>query len=103
MRHQDPAGIAACRVAQEPDARGAQLPIHVGVVNDFAGEVVVGVVNRPIHAIAEPELPREVDGQPPGCVPVGRVSDPVDQRTVVVRRHLGGDRVREIESLAKDQ
>ena len=41
--------------------------------------------------------------QRPGRVPVGRVSDPVNQLTVVVRRHLGGDRVLEIESLSKDQ
>ena len=87
--------------------------IHVGIVNDFAREVdgairestarLVGVVARPIHAVAEPTRPREVDGHTPGPVLVGRVSDPVDELAVVVGRQRVGDRVLETESLAKDQ
>ena len=101
------------RIAQETDARGAQLLIHVRVVNDLAREVdrpvrepsacLIGVIDRPIHTVAEPELPREVDGQPPGRVPVCRSLDPVDELAVVVLGQLAGDHGLEIESLSEDQ
>ena len=62
-------------VAEEPDAERPQLVVDVRVVDDFAGQEdraigkagagLIGVVDRAIDAIAEPELPREVQRQRP--------------------------------------
>ena len=56
-----------------------QLLVDVGVVDDLAGQEhpligeplpgLVGVIDRAIDAIAEAELPRQVDGQPALVVP----------------------------------
>ena len=56
----------------------AQLVVDVRVVDDFAGEEdaaigktlarLVGVVDRAIDAVAEPEFAREVHGEPPGAM-----------------------------------
>ena len=53
-----------------------QLVVHVRVVDDFAGQEhaaigkplarLVRVVDGAIDAVAEAELLREMDGQPPG-------------------------------------
>ena len=67
---------ALAGVGEKPDAGVAQPVVDVRVVDDFAGEEdvalgeaaprLVGVVDRAIDAVAEPELAREMDGQPAG-------------------------------------
>ena len=64
----------AAGVRQEADAERPQLVVDVRVVDDLAGQVdvlvgelaprLVGVVHGPVHAVAEPELLREVDREP---------------------------------------
>ncbi len=61
-------------VAQEADSHRPQLIVDVRVVDDFAGQIhgpigkpaarLIGVIDRPIDAVAEPELPGQADGQP---------------------------------------
>ena len=60
-------------VAQEADAARAQPLVDVGVVDDLAGEKdvapgkwrdrLVRVVDGAVDAVAEAELPRQVDGE----------------------------------------
>ncbi len=63
----------ASSCAHELDPHGPQLLVDVRVVDDLAGQEhaavgealpgLVGVVDGAVHAVAEAELAREVDGQ----------------------------------------
>src|SRR5690606_11371737 len=98
---------------EEPDARAAQLLVDVGVVDDLAGQVdalalepfarLVGIVHGAIDAVAEAELPREVDGHPPGLVAVVVGPHLVHERAVIVASELVLDGVLEVEPLAEAQ
>ena len=65
-------------VAEELDALAAQPIVDVRVVDDFAGQKnapigkalarLIGVVDRAVDAVAEPELAREMDREPPGLM-----------------------------------
>ena len=66
------------RLAQEPDAGGAQPIVDVGIVDDLAGQVdvllgkspprLIGVVDGAVDAVAESEFAGEVHGQTPDTV-----------------------------------
>jgi hypothetical protein len=83
-------------IAEEADAVGAQAIVDVRVVDDLAGEEdvaageardrLVGVVDGPIDAVAEPELAGEVEREPPLVVAVIGAADLVDEAAVVRRR-----------------
>ncbi len=100
-------------IAQEPDACRPQLLVDVGVVDDFAGQEhplvgeplpgLVGIVDRAIDAVAEAELPRQVDGQPALVVPEIAGSDALDDVAVVVARQVALDGVLQVEALAEDE
>ena len=64
---------------------------------------LVGVVHRAVDAVAEPELAREMDGQPAGVVAVVVRPDAVDDRAVVGGRQFPGDGLLHVEALAEDQ
>ncbi len=100
-------------IAEEPDAAGAEPVVHVRVVDDFAGEenvapgkprdCLVGIVDGAVHAVAEAELPREVDDEATLLVTVVARAHFVDQRAVVGGGQLARDGLFHVEALAKDQ
>ena len=63
-------------IGQKADALRAQLIVDVRVVDDFAGQKdvavgkpvprLIGVVDGAVHAVAEPELTGQKNGQAPG-------------------------------------
>ena len=82
-------------------------------MDDFSGQVdaavrkplprLVRVVNRAIHAVAEPEFSREVDREPAGLVNEVVVLDLLDEGAVVVLDQHAGYGVFEVEAFSKDQ
>ena len=92
---------------------GPQLIVDVRVVDDLAGQEhraigkslarLVGVVDRAIDAVAEAELPRQMDREAAGLVAVAGALIRGDQRAVVAGGQLAGDGVLEIEALPEDQ
>ena len=107
-----PIGVLA-GVGEEPDPHRPQLVVDVRVVDDFAGEEdvaigealarLVGVVDRAVDAVAEPELAREVHGQPAGAVREVVGLDPLDDRAVIVVGQHAGDGMLQVEAFAEDQ
>ena len=101
------------RFAQEADALRAQLVVDVRVVDDLAGQVdaaigeararLVGVVHGAVHAVAEAELARQVDGEPAGLVAEAVVLDARDEVAVVALGEHAATSCLQIEALAEDQ
>ena len=87
--------------------------VDVRVVDDLAGQEdvaageaparLVGVVDRAVDAVAEAELAREVDRQPPGCRGGSRRRGPRRRARCVGRGQLAGDGLLHVEALAEDQ
>jgi hypothetical protein len=85
----------------------------VRVVNDLTGERhwqsgealprLVGVLHRSLDAVAETELAREMDGEPPGAVREVVALDAFDEIAVVALGEHAGDGVLHVETFAKDQ
>ena len=83
------------------------------IVNDFAGQEdasigesfprLIRVIDGPIHAVTEAELPREMDCQPPGVIGEILGFDPLDEGAVVVLGQHAGDGVLEVEAFAEDE
>src|SRR5215211_111778 len=81
-------------VRQEPDANLPEPPVDRGVMDDVPGYVdapvrellscLEGVVHRPIHPVAEPELLGEAQGQTVGLEDVAVLADRVDDLRAVV-------------------
>ena len=90
-----------------------QFLVDVRVVDDFAGEEhltvgealarLIGVVDRAIHAVAEAELAREVDGQSARAEREVIRLDLLDDGAVVVLGQPAGDGLLEVETLAEDE
>ena len=101
------------RLAQEPDAGGAQAIVDVRVVDDLAGQIdvligespagLIGVVDRAIDAVAEPELAGEVHGQASGAVLEVVGADLLDDAAVVGGGQFSGHRLLHVEALAEDE
>ena len=99
-------------ITQEPNTRRAQLPVHVGIVNDLAGQVhgpvrvlqpgLVGVVNGAVDPVAKSELTREPNGQSSRAMRVAGGLDLLDSGTVIIIGQSAGDRVLKIEPFAED-
>ena len=106
-------GTGLAGVAEKADVLLPQLIVHVRVVDDLPGEEdalyrkalagLVGVVDRPIDAVAEAEFPGEVDRETPGRVAVALFLDLGDQGRVVAGRQHACDLVFEVEALPEDQ
>ena len=101
------------RVGQEADPLRPELVVDVRVVDDFAGEEdaavgkslprLVGVVDRAIDAVAEPELTRQVDGEPAGAEAVAVLFDGADDLAVIALGEHVGDLVFEVEPFPEDK
>ena len=100
-------------VAEKLDALGAEAVVDVRVVDDLAGEKhaairkplarLIGVVDRAVDAVAEPELAREMDRETPGPVLEVVGLDLLDQIAVVVLVQLGRDRVFQVEAFSEHE
>ena len=100
-------------VAQETDALGAQVFVHVRVVDDFAREEhlavrkslarLVRVIDRAVHAVAEPELSSEVHRQPSGLVGEILRLHALDEGAVIVLGQHAGDGLLHVETFTEDQ
>ena len=87
--------------------------VDVRVVNDLAGQkdVAVGeappclirIVDRPIDAVAEAELARQMDREPARAVLEIPRTNVVDDPAVVRRRELAGDGLFHVEALAENE
>jgi hypothetical protein len=100
-------------VAEELDAHRAQLLVDVRVVNDLAGQVdralrkplarLVRVVDGAIHAVAEAELSREVDGETSRAVGELVGLDAIDESAVIVVGQHAGDGVLQVEAFTENE
>ena len=100
------------RIAQKTNPRLAQAVVDLRVVDDLAGQVdaavgeaaarLVGVADRAVDAVAEPELARQVHGEPPGPPAVAGVLDLVDKPAVVVAGQIASHRQFQVQALAVD-
>ncbi len=85
----------------------------MGVVDDLAGQEhtpigkalarLIRVIDRPIHAIAKPELAGEMHREPPLAKLKVVGFDLLDEIAVVVLVQLGRDRVFQVEALSKHE
>ena len=83
------------------------------VVNDFSGQedvaagksapCLIRVVHGAIHAVAEAEFAREMNGEPPVVVAESAGADVVHERAVVRGGKLPGDGLLHVEAFAEDQ
>jgi hypothetical protein len=99
-------------IAQEADAHRAQLIVDVRVMDDLAGQKhgaigkaaarLVGVIDRPVDAVTEPELAREANRQPAGSISEVLRFDAVNQVAVIARRQHAGHGMLQVEALAED-
>ena len=104
---------AAGFVAEESDAHRAELFVDVRVVDDFAGEIdrpigealarLVRVVDRPVDAVAESELAREVNGEAARAVHEIVGLDLLDERAVIAVGEQASHGLLQVQSFAKDQ
>ena len=71
-------------IAREADAHRPHAVVHVGVVDDLAGQEdaavgkaarLIGVVDRAVDAVAEAELPRQIQTETAGLETVVRCLD----------------------------
>ena len=86
---------------EELHAHVAQLLVDMGIVDDLAdqeqppvGELdpgLIGVIDRPVHSVAEPEFPGEPEGQRPGVEPILIGAKRLDHGAVVVGGELSFD------------
>ena len=101
------------RIREKPDPVVAQPLIDVRVVDDLAGQEdvpsreppprLVGVIDRPVDAVTEPEFPGEVQREPAGRKVIAAGADLVDDRAVVGRRELACDGLFHVEALTEDE
>jgi hypothetical protein len=83
---------------QEPDPHLGQAPVDAGVVDDLAGDEdpalgellprLVGVLDRPVHAVAEPELAGQAEGERARLQAVPLGAHALHQRGVVIAHEL---------------
>ena len=83
------------------------------VVNDLAGEVhrsigkpparLIRVVHGAVHAVAEAELAREVDGEPAGPVREVVGLDALDDLAVIVLGQHAGDGTLQVEPFPENE
>ena len=101
------------RVAQKADALRAKLIVDVRVVDDLAGQEdraigkalprLIRVVDGAVHAVAEAEFPREVDGETAGRETVVRRLDRRDELAVITLGEHVRDFVLEVEAFSEDE
>ena len=94
------------------DAHGADLVVHLGVVNDLAENIDrllgkdlargVSQVNGPLDAIAKAELLGELDGQIAGRKDMAAGANPLDQVAAIMRQDLGLNRRHDIRAAKVD-
>src|SRR5215203_2580492 len=83
------------------------------IVDDLAGQEdvaagepaprLVGIVDRAVDAVAEPELACEADAQTARLVAIAVGAYAIDDRAVVGGGQLAGDRLFHVEALAENQ
>ena len=105
-------GTVFARVGKDVNPFFAEAVVDVRVVDDLAGQQhalrgeflpsLVRVIDRAVHAVAEPEFLRQVERETsarlnePGCLEV------VDDAAVVGSSQVGCDRFFEVETLTED-
>jgi hypothetical protein len=99
--HRRVAGGRIRSVGKQADPHPLQASVHVGVVDDLAGEEdapvgellprLVGVLDRALDAVAEAELAGQLQGHGAGPRPVPELPQAVHHRAVVVLREDGPD------------
>ena len=97
---------------EELDAHGADLVVHLGVVDDLAEDINrligkdlaggVGQVNGPLDAVAEAEFLGQLDGQIAGREHMAAGANALDQVAAIMRQHLGLDRRHDIRAAEID-
>ena len=100
-------------IAEKLNALGAEAVVDVRVVDDLAGEKhaavrkplarLVGVIDRAVDAVAEPELTREMNREASGPVLEVVRLDLLDEIAVIVLVQLGRDRVFQVEPFSKHE
>jgi hypothetical protein len=106
--------VAGCRVfavRQDDDPHLLEPRVDVGVVDDLAEEKgaaigeaparLVGILDRPIDAVAEAELPGELDADVSGTGLITELFEPLDDGAAVSSREIGANLSREAEALLK--
>ena len=105
-------GTVFARVGKDVNPFFAEAVVDVRVVDDLAGQQhalrgeflpsLVRVIDRAVHAVAEPEFLRQVERETsarlnePGCLEV------VDDAAVIGRCQVGRDRLFQVETLTED-
>jgi hypothetical protein len=100
-------------IGEEADTLCAKLLVDVRIVDDLARQQhraigkplarLICVVDCAVDAVAEPELPREVNGQPASGVAVIVVLDRGDDIAVVALGQRPGDLLLEVETFTEYQ
>jgi hypothetical protein len=100
-------------IAEEANALAAQLVVDVRVVDDLAGQEyvligeplagLIGVVDGAIDAVAEAELPGQMDGEASRLVAIVLFLDLVDERAVIALGEHAGDLVFQVEAFPENQ